>query len=31
MKLIHAVPVLKPNYPESDIVINEMTGWFKNC
>ena len=27
-KLIHAFPVLRPDLPESERVINEITGWF---
>lgn len=27
-KLIHAFPVLHPDYPESDRVIDEMVAWF---
>ena len=28
-KLIHAFPVLRPDLPESERVIDEIIGWFK--
>lgn len=28
-KLIHAFPVLRPDYPESERVIDEIIAWFK--
>ena len=28
-KLIHAFPVLRPDLPESERVIDEIVDWFK--
>ena len=28
-KLIHAFPVLRPDLPESERVIDEIIGWFR--
>ena len=28
-KLIHAFPVLRPDLPESEKVIDEIVDWFK--
>ena len=29
-KLIHAYPVLRPDYPESQRVVDEIVGWFED-
>ena len=29
-KLLHAFPVLRPDYPESERVIDEIVGWFQS-